>query len=167
MTKLAMLSLMSTTLFMFTNHPLSMGLTLLLQTLTISLITGNLALNFWYSYIIFIVMVGGVMVLFLYMMSVASNEKFKFSFKATITMMFITPAITIILFKDNLLTHLLFKNQEIMMIYVNNTNFTPMSKYFNFPSNMMMIFLMIYLLMTLIAVVKITNIQHGPLRQKN
>ncbi len=39
-------------------------------------------------------------------------------------------------------------------------------KYFNFPNNLIIIIIIIYLFITLIAVVKITKFLYGPLRQK-
>nr|AXS64856.1 NADH dehydrogenase subunit 6 [Coleoptera sp. 1 KM-2017] len=157
--------LMSLT-FMFMQHPLSMGLVLLTQTTLIALMTGMMAQNFWFSYILFMIMIGGMLVLFIYMTSVASNEKFMFSNKLTTmisTMMLIT-----------LLTSLMDQFPHYQM--TNNTDSSPfviftlyttsMSKYLNFPLNSWMITLIIYLLMALIAVTKITNITYGPLRQK-
>nr|AEP27494.1 NADH dehydrogenase subunit 6 [Strophosoma melanogrammum] len=151
-------------IFMFLMHPLSLGFTILLQTIIISLCTGLLNLDFWFSYILFLIMVGGMLVLFIYMTSIASNEKFKFSFKMTLFFFFFLLTIIILSFSDN---HFLmmnmsdynFNNQSIF--YSNNLS---MSKYMNFPSMLVMVMMMIYLLLTLIAIVKITQSKTGPLR---
>nr|AOT84772.1 NADH dehydrogenase subunit 6 [Platerodrilus sp. MNCN/DNA:86739] len=143
--------LISTT-FMIVNHPLSMGLMLIMQTILISMMMGMMSMKFWYSYIIFIIMIGGMMVLFLYMTSISSNKKFNFSWKMTIS--------TVVF-----LMLLIFIN--ISMPHTANINFLmPMSKFFNLYSMGMMIMLMSYFLITLIAVVKITKTNFGPLRQK-
>nr|AND96312.1 NADH deshydrogenase subunit 6 [Coprophanaeus sp. BMNH679884] len=146
-------------------HPLSMGITLLIQTITISLTMGFFNLNYWYSYILFLVMIGGMLVLFIYMTSIASNEMFFPSMKLfIITIMIIN--IMLIIFM-NLDTYYFMMNN----FYENNTyqtNFNlSLNKYLNFPNNFIMYMLIIYLLITLVAVVKITNFKMGALRQMN
>jgi hypothetical protein len=50
----------------------------------------------------------------------------------------------------------------------NNSNFhLSLNKYLNYPINKIIYIIIIYLLITLIAVVKITSINYGPLRQTN
>nr|QNG56324.1 NADH dehydrogenase subunit 6 [Palaestes scutellaris] len=149
-------------LFLFLNHPLSFGSILFFQTILISLITGLMSLNFWYSYILFLIMIGGMLVLFMYMTSIASNEKFKFSLKLSFLF---------ILFFINL--PLIFYNKNIKFFNENclNQNFKSMfsfsmNKYMYSPSMMIYMMIIIYLFITLIAIVKIINIKYGPLRQK-
>nr|AML26004.1 NADH dehydrogenase subunit 6 [Staphylinidae sp. BMNH 1274240] len=148
-------------MFIFMNHPLSMGLILLMQTTLIALITGNLCMNFWFSYILFLIMIGGMLILFIYMTSIASNEKFKFSYSH---IMFFIPAMLIMMYMISI-------NKEYLFTFNNNLNISNnfdlnLNKYINFPSNIIMIMMIIYLLITLIAIVKITNFKSGPLRQK-
>nr|QNP10016.1 NADH dehydrogenase subunit 6 [Aulacochthebius sp. IBE<ESP> RA1155] len=160
---LLMLNLMFSMIFLFMIHPLSMGLMLLMQTLMISLISGTLNFNYWFSYILFIIMIGGMLVLFIYMTSIASNEKFKINNKLTLMIMFFIVISSIIyLLMDNYFTNINNYNYKIYL----NSNYLMMSKFYNFPSNMIMYLLIIYLFITLIAVVKITSISLGPLRQK-
>nr|AFQ62396.1 NADH dehydrogenase subunit 6 [Kateretes pedicularius] len=153
-------------LFMFMNHPLSFGLILLIQTLNVALLSGNLNNNFWYSYILFLVMVGGMLILFIYMTSIASNEKFNFSSK----LFFFTNLFFIIICLSLLLDFYLmnFKSYNIIMsnFNTNSMNNLSMNKYINFPNCSIFYLMIIYLLITLIAVVKITKIEYGPLRQK-
>nr|YP_009763125.1 NADH dehydrogenase subunit 6 [Cryptalaus larvatus]QIR63637.1 NADH dehydrogenase subunit 6 [Cryptalaus larvatus] len=153
--------------FMFMNHPLSMGLILLIQTTLIAMITGLMSHNFWFSYILFMIMIGGMLVLFIYMTSVASNEKFMFSNKISI-LLFVTITTTtlIMLISDQFILYQNSVNMDLMNSSTNVTYYLSMSKYLNFPLNSWMISLIIYLLLALIAVVKITNITYGPLRQK-
>nr|AML25926.1 NADH dehydrogenase subunit 6 [Staphylinidae sp. BMNH 1274217] len=153
-------------LFMFLNHPMTMGLLLLIQTITIALITGTLALNFWFSYIIFLIMVGGMLVLFIYMTSIASNEMFSFSSNLIIFIMSMMSLIMLmIIFPDSFfyLMNLNFLENNNLPLNFNNN----LSKYFNYPSMFIIFFMIIYLFITLIAVVKITKIEFGPLRQCN
>nr|AVN67990.1 NADH dehydrogenase subunit 6 [Macropanesthia sp. B115] len=144
------------------SHPLAMGLILLIQTIIISMITGLTAQSFWFSYILFLIFIGGMLVLFIYITSLASNEMFILSTKLLCLMMMITPLLTLLL-KSNFS---IFMNQESMMFFtINNLTTLPLLKLYNYPTGMLNIIMAMYLLITLIAVVKITNIFSGPLRQ--
>nr|YP_009441679.1 NADH dehydrogenase subunit 6 [Amara communis]AOY39198.1 NADH dehydrogenase subunit 6 [Amara communis] len=169
---LLLTSLIMTIMFLFLNHPLSMGLILLIQTLLITLISGLFSYSYWFSYILFLVMIGGMLVLFIYMTSLASNEMFKFSIKTSIIIMImIITTIMIYFFIDYMMINPLFKNSNMMeilnnMIMMKNENLLTLNMIYNKPNYMINLMLMNYLFLTLIAVVKITNINYGPLRQK-
>nr|QVM79241.1 NADH dehydrogenase subunit 6 [Grammoptera ruficornis] len=163
----SLLIMMSLT-FIFLNHPLAFGSILLIQTILISLITGKLTYNFWFSYILFLIMIGGMLILFIYMTSIASNEKFKMSYKLIMFNCLLLPLIMLcLIFMDYY-----FDNFNINTLELINQNMYPsyklsMNKFMNWPNNLIIYMMILYLLMTLIAVVKITKIQSGPLRQKN
>nr|ALO76279.1 NADH deshydrogenase subunit 6 [Leucocelis sp. LEU01] len=160
------ISLISSFTLLFLTHPLSMGMMLLTQTIIVALTMGIFNLNFWYSYIMFLIMIGGMLVLFIYMTSVASNEKFKFSIKLammTLSMFFMLMLISM------LINNYMININNIYEDSINNSVNYKMSlnKFMNYPMMMILILMIIYLLITLIAVVKITNIKQGPLRQMN
>nr|YP_009536179.1 NADH dehydrogenase subunit 6 [Nemorilla maculosa]AYM35210.1 NADH dehydrogenase subunit 6 [Nemorilla maculosa] len=156
--------------FMFMNmkHPLAMGLMLLIQTTLISFTSGLISKTFWFSYILFLVFLGGMLVLFIYITSLASNEMFSFSIKLMMisTLMFIMMIMILLMIDKNLLIN--YKNLEMKSINNLNSyimeNSLSLNKLYNYPTNMLTIMLMIYLLITLIAVVKITKLFKGPLR---
>nr|YP_009128669.1 NADH dehydrogenase subunit 6 [Eucryptorrhynchus scrobiculatus]AJR19212.1 NADH dehydrogenase subunit 6 [Eucryptorrhynchus scrobiculatus]AJZ71912.1 NADH dehydrogenase subunit 6 [Eucryptorrhynchus scrobiculatus]UNO31868.1 NADH dehydrogenase subunit 6 [Eucryptorrhynchus scrobiculatus] len=160
-------SWMFTILFMFMNHPLSLGCILLIQTILISLASGFFYLNFWFSYILFLIMIGGMLVMFIYMTSIASNEKFKMPKKILLFCSIYCMLLIIILLNlDKFFSN--FMNLSIdstQLLYLSMNNIS-LSKFFNFPGMFIMIFLMIYLLITLIAIVKIVGKSSGTLRQK-
>nr|YP_010238975.1 NADH dehydrogenase subunit 6 [Megalinus hunanensis]QTE20690.1 NADH dehydrogenase subunit 6 [Megalinus hunanensis] len=159
------LSSIISVLFIMMNHPLSMGLILLFQTIMISLISGLLMFNFWFSYILFLIMVGGMLILFIYMTSIASNEKFKYSNKITMILLISFLISLYLMFKDKFIFNLMNLNNESLEI--NNSMNLMMSKFINWPNNILIFMLIIYLFITLIAVVKIADNNNGPLRQKN
>nr|YP_010138716.1 NADH dehydrogenase subunit 6 [Compsilura concinnata]QQJ94223.1 NADH dehydrogenase subunit 6 [Compsilura concinnata] len=154
-------------IFMFMKHPLTMGMMLLIQTMLICMMTGLITKTFWFSYILFLVFIGGMLVLFIYITSLASNEMFSLSMKLMIIsiMMFIIFTIYLIFFNKNFLQ---YKNLEISSITNLNSffmeNSLSVNKLYNYPTNMLTILLMNYLLITLIAVIKITKLFKGPLR---
>lgn len=158
-------------IFTQTNHPISMGLILLIQTLLTCLITGLIAKRFWFSYILFLIFIGGILILFIYIASLASNEKFSFSFLPPLKIMAVISILIILLLNDNFWFNPPFFNGELDLL--SNTNFMikenhmATSKIYETPNNWIIIFLINYLLLNLIIIVKITNTFIGPLRPKN
>nr|ATP75100.1 NADH dehydrogenase subunit 6 [Sitona callosus] len=152
-------------IFVFLNHPLSFGFILLLQTTLTAMSCSILNFDCWFSYILFLIMIGGMLVLFIYMTSVASNEKFKFSNKLFIMFMstFVILLITLI-FLDSFLTMLDTFNYDLINQSTSNIDLSK-NKYMNYPSMLIIMLMMLYLLVTLIAIVKITKFKAGPLRQ--
>nr|YP_010613701.1 NADH dehydrogenase subunit 6 [Ancema ctesia]WAR69345.1 NADH dehydrogenase subunit 6 [Ancema ctesia] len=157
----------------FINHPLSMGILILIQTLFLCLISGMLINSYWFSYILFLTFSGGLLVLFIYVSSVASNElfKFKFSNKIMLLLFFIMTLIMSIYSMNNLLWMNMMINEEMFnffnMFLFNNYNNMNLSSLYNNQTYFMMMMMIIYLFITLIVVVKITNIFFGPLRSFN
>nr|YP_010946580.1 NADH dehydrogenase subunit 6 [Margattea concava]WGO57298.1 NADH dehydrogenase subunit 6 [Margattea concava] len=154
------LSLMS----LYVNHPLVLGFILLTQTISVSLITGMMSQTFWFSYILFLIFVGGMLVLFIYMASLASNEMISFSSK--IMSMLLLTMIIISMMMKNIQNSLYLQDSSIFMD-MNISVTDQLMKFYNKPTHMITIMLGSYLFLSLIAVVKITNISMGPLRQMN
>ncbi|YP_010691352.1 NADH dehydrogenase subunit 6 (mitochondrion) [Drosophila tropicalis] len=174
MLQLFLYSLILTTSIIFINmiHPLAMGLTLLIQTVLICLIAGLMTKSFWYSYILFLIFLGGMLVLFIYVTSLASNEMFNLSIKLTLFSFFLMFIFTMIsFFIDKTSISFFFMNNEMESIFNLNSYFLEnslsLNKLYNFPTNFITILLMNYLLITLIVVVKITKLFKGPLRMMN
>nr|YP_010443307.1 NADH dehydrogenase subunit 6 [Apogonia splendida]UTE83835.1 NADH dehydrogenase subunit 6 [Apogonia splendida] len=166
LTLMLSITLISSIMFIMMKHPLSMGMMLLLQTIATTMITSFFNHNTWYSYILFLIMVGGMLILFIYMTSVASNEKFKFSMK-TLTMFFILifSLLTLWYILNNFFINM--NNYNLESLSINSNYSISLTKFFNSPMNMILFLMIIYLLITLIAVVKITTLKKGPLRQMN
>jgi len=72
-------------------HPIAIGPILLIQTVIVCLIRGTTFKSFWFSYILFIIIIGGILVLFIYITRLASNETFSPSNKILITTSIILP----------------------------------------------------------------------------
>nr|YP_010627158.1 NADH dehydrogenase subunit 6 [Mecodina praecipua]WBK26849.1 NADH dehydrogenase subunit 6 [Mecodina praecipua] len=164
--------IMFITLFMmFLNNPLSMGLMILFQTLLICLITGTMIKTYWFSYILFLTFMGGILVLFIYICSIASNELFKPSFntKLMLMMTFLFMMMIQSLFFYNLYWMNFSFNSDmevfnLLSTFINNENKINLNKLYNKQTFMIMLMLVIYLFITLITIVKITNIFYGPIR---
>uniref|UniRef100_UPI003002E51E NADH dehydrogenase subunit 6 n=1 Tax=Astyliasula major TaxID=2908877 RepID=UPI003002E51E len=153
-------------IFLLLNHPLSMGLILLIQTILLSLISGFMSVSFWFSYMLLLIYLGGMLVLFMYVTSLASNEMFLYSNKILL-MIIIMPFIFFIIYYFNFYYSLnSYENMENnLLLNMSTNNF--LLKMYNQPINIITVLIASYLFLTLIAVVKIINIYKGPLRQIN
>nr|YP_009139656.1 NADH dehydrogenase subunit 6 [Euripus nyctelius]AKG26377.1 NADH dehydrogenase subunit 6 [Euripus nyctelius] len=163
--------LISISIFMvFLNHPFSMGLMILIQTLMLSLLSSMLINTYWFSYILFLIFLGGLLVLFIYVSSIASNELFKISmFNKSFFIIMLFIFISSIFLKNNLYWMNFFFNDEMinffnLFLFFNNEFNINLSKLYNEQTYLLTMIMIIYLFITLIAVVKITNIFFGPLR---
>nr|YP_007474970.1 NADH dehydrogenase subunit 6 [Filchnerella helanshanensis]YP_007474983.1 NADH dehydrogenase subunit 6 [Pseudotmethis rubimarginis]AFR34281.1 NADH dehydrogenase subunit 6 [Filchnerella helanshanensis]AFR34294.1 NADH dehydrogenase subunit 6 [Pseudotmethis rubimarginis] len=155
--------------FIKLNHPMSMMMFIIIQTLLIGLTAGTLMESFWLAYILFLTFLGGMLVLFIYITSIASNEMFQLkSISVILTgIMWLILTISLILLDKSLYIDLL-KNSDTYLT-TNNMNFQEMTmslnKIYNNPTFMITMMMMIYLFLALLAVVKITNINQGPIRK--
>nr|WBR65701.1 NADH dehydrogenase subunit 6 [Layahima sp. 2 YZ-2022a]WBR65714.1 NADH dehydrogenase subunit 6 [Layahima sp. 2 YZ-2022a] len=154
--------------FIQIKHPLAMGLTLLIQTIIITLTCGLFTYSYWFAYILFLIMLGGMLVLFIYVTSLASNELFSFSMKSFfISIITLSLLISALLFLDNSL--LITNSLEMIKMSPESNLFSEneinLIKLYNNPTMNITIMMINYLLLTLVVVVKITNINYGPLRQ--
>nr|UEP13621.1 NADH dehydrogenase subunit 6 [Asarkina ericetorum] len=164
--------LMMAFMFLQMNHPLSMGMMLLIQTVMICCISGLMTKSFWFSYILFLIFIGGMLVLFIYVTSLASNEMFTFSMKMIVLMLTnLVILFILIIFMDKMI--LMFNSLNIEMNSISSLNSyilentLNLNKLYNYPTNMITIMLINYLLITLIATVKITKLFYGPIRSMN
>nr|YP_010354124.1 NADH dehydrogenase subunit 6 [Gunda ochracea]UOG84776.1 NADH dehydrogenase subunit 6 [Gunda ochracea] len=167
---LSSMLIMMTSIMYLLNHPLSMGLLILMQTLITCLITGMMIKTYWFSYILFLVFLGGLLVLFIYVSSIASNELFSFNIYMKLTnfiWFFFLIMLMFFMFKfkwNNLIENNIEMNNFSYMMFFNNENKINMNKLYNNQTSFLTFMLIIYLFINLVAVVKITNIFYGPLR---
>nr|APX40041.1 NADH dehydrogenase subunit 6 [Longitarsus nigrofasciatus] len=160
------LMILNTIMMLMFKHPLSCGMILLIQTILTALFTGLISLNFWYSYILFLIMIGGLLILFIYMTSIASNEKFKMNKMYLYMYMLFMLMMSMMFFIDPYYTNLYMNIIDMKNSLLMLKNQYSMMKYFNYPNYFIMIMMILYLFITLIAIVKITKFNYGPLRQK-
>nr|AIW06154.1 NADH dehydrogenase subunit 6 [Gaeana maculata] len=158
MKMLMLITVMMSINFLLVSHPLSMGFILLMQTIIASLMCGFNLSSYFMSYILFLIFIGGMMILFMYMSSIASNEKFIFSMKLTlmnILMMIIISFININFNSQNMSMSINFHN-EYCNYYMN--------KLYSLPSGNITLLMIIYLLFTLIIVSNIIKLKMAPFR---
>nr|YP_009159614.1 NADH dehydrogenase subunit 6 [Metanephrops thomsoni]AKQ49248.1 NADH dehydrogenase subunit 6 [Metanephrops thomsoni] len=165
-----MLPMILATSFLFTRllHPLAMGLCLVVQTVMISITAGLNNSSFWFSYILFLIFLGAMLVLFIYVASLASNEPFKFSSLALMAFISFTAlSLCLILIKDPLY---MTSDVNVLSSSLCSALFTPnltqslISAIYSNPTMSFTLFMVLYLLLTLIVVVKIMTMYSSPLR---
>nr|YP_009142426.1 NADH dehydrogenase subunit 6 [Platycnemis foliacea]AKH04368.1 NADH dehydrogenase subunit 6 [Platycnemis foliacea] len=159
MTQTIIICLITNNMFTIMKHPMSMGITLMTQTIIICLITNNMSYNAWFSYILFLVFLGGMLVLFIYMTSVASNELFEKN--NNLLMGMVSTVIIILIFMDPAL--LSNATDEFLKIEITESK-NSMMMLFNYPTSILTTMAVMYLFLTLIVVVKMTELYQGPLR---
>nr|UUB71693.1 NADH dehydrogenase subunit 6 [Bombyx mandarina] len=171
---LSSMLIMMTSIMYFMNHPLSMGMMILMQTMITCMISGMLIKTYWFSYILFLIFLGGLLVLFIYVSSIASNESFLFNLNMKMLNIIIMMIIIIMsMYFINIKYNNLIENNSEMnklftkMLFFNGENKINLNKMYNNQTSFLTMMLIIYLFVNLIAVVKITNIFYGPLRSSN
>jgi len=168
---LFLITLLNSFLFLVSKHPLTIGLILIFQTLLIRLTSRINSINFWFSYILFLIFIGGLLILFIYVISLASNEIFNFSLKVFLNILiFLFILIFLSFFIDFYFSNFFNNSIEILKLYKFNLLDLEIreliNKIYNFPRRIITILLIVYLFLCLIAICKIINIFEGPLRPK-
>nr|AAP42818.1 NADH dehydrogenase subunit 6 [Bombyx mandarina]ADE18271.1 NADH dehydrogenase subunit 6 [Bombyx mandarina]ADE18284.1 NADH dehydrogenase subunit 6 [Bombyx mandarina]ADE18388.1 NADH dehydrogenase subunit 6 [Bombyx mandarina]ADE18557.1 NADH dehydrogenase subunit 6 [Bombyx mandarina] len=171
---LSSMLIMMTSIMYFMNHPLSMGMMILMQTMITCMISGMLVKTYWFSYILFLIFLGGLLVLFIYVSSIASNELFLFNLNMkTLNIIIMMIIIIMMMYFINIKYNNLIENNSEMnklftkMLFFNDENKINLNKMYNNQTSFLTMMLIIYLFVNLVAVVKITNIFYGPLRSSN
>nr|QJW33599.1 NADH dehydrogenase subunit 6 [Arge aurora] len=174
--KIILISLMMTfnIIFCMYKHPMTLAINLMLQLTILIILMNSINFSSWFSYIMFLIMVGALLVLFMYMTSLTSNMKFKYNYY----MMWFF----IIFF---LMTYMMIFNKDILIMFLKNFSeesykFTKeiinnldnkeafmLSPMYDKLEKILTILLINYLLYVLIIVVKIVNIKKGTMRKMN
>nr|YP_009500698.1 NADH dehydrogenase subunit 6 [Anoeconeossa unicornuta]AWU48841.1 NADH dehydrogenase subunit 6 [Anoeconeossa unicornuta] len=138
-------------------HPLTFGMLILIQSILICVISRMITSSSWIAMTLFLIMVGGLMIIFIYMTSICSNEIFHKTKKIHLQVFSILP-----LGFASMKTNNTFNDYLINMDIFNKEFF----KFF-LPLNIQSsIFSFIYLIFVLLIVVSLMEINKGPLRKK-
>nr|YP_010341285.1 NADH dehydrogenase subunit 6 [Stenamma expolitum]UNZ99545.1 NADH dehydrogenase subunit 6 [Stenamma expolitum] len=161
-------------LFMTTPlHPIYMTLFLIIYTLFISMILSMWTFNYMYSIILFLMMISGMLIIFLYFSSLISNEQDKtqqstpyvlFLFSMNL-MMIICLILSMFIPCYPLLFFLKFFNVEnnmeiLSLFFINSSLFSNIFNIYNYPYNNITLLCIFYLLITLFIIIKMCNINN-------
>lgn len=120
----------------------------------IRLVTGAIASTFWLSYTLLLILLGGLLVIFIYVALLARNEKFLFAGVVAIIMALLGGGVTCVFRSD---TKDAFK-------LIDTDLYVRLAKLFSESLYQLTLFLVIYLLITIIVVVFNTKFEQVPLR---
>nr|YP_010478387.1 NADH dehydrogenase subunit 6 [Nesophrosyne kanawao]UVI59831.1 NADH dehydrogenase subunit 6 [Nesophrosyne kanawao] len=144
---------------MMLKTPMSMGVMLLILTAVSTFLMANILTTAWIPMIMFLMLIGGLLILFMYMSSIVPNEKF-----TTNILMVIMPAIVFAMPLGTVMVEPLMNESLLSTMLIDNIS---MIKMYNKKTFIITVFMFMYLLLSMIVVTKIVKIFSGPLRSKN
>nr|URW97662.1 NADH dehydrogenase subunit 6 [Songthela sp.] len=130
-------------LFSMSNHPLSMIFLLIMITLSSSILIYYSLVTSWFSYVLLIIMLSGMMIIFMYMATLSPNEFFLYSFFP----IYLLPLLFIVTYLPSFMA----PPQLWSMKQVSSSFFS------------ITIFMVTFLFMLMVAMTKITFWQKGPM----
>nr|YP_009684892.1 NADH dehydrogenase subunit 6 [Daphnia similis]AYE40157.1 NADH dehydrogenase subunit 6 [Daphnia similis] len=147
------------------NHPLSMGLVILMMTIAMAVCLGSLAVHFWVSYVLILVLLGGLLVIFIYISLLASNELFakKNNFKTLLQSIVLS---TSLLFSYSLFFWVTSEEMYLSIKSLSSEGLVWLNLLYSEQLGGVTMFLVFYLLLTLIVVVSITKNDYSSLRAR-
>lgn len=151
-------------------HPTIIIISILLYSCLICLIISIWKSNYIYSIILFLIIIRGLLIIFLYFSRLISNEQIIFKFNKFLPYTFILNFLIITSFIYNYF-HLLPMKQNFIEIIstniINKKNFQNILNLYEYPLNNLTIITIIYLLLSLFIIIKICSIKSIPLRKIN
>nr|UEP15873.1 NADH dehydrogenase subunit 6 [Thrips setosus] len=145
---------MSFFLYFFTSHPMSIAVMVISQSILMASLISKKMLFSWFGFFIFIIYLGGILMLFSYIISLINSKKTLFSINKSIYTTFL------IFFSLNL-----FKEKKSFLeIYPSKFTKLIMST-FSLSSMKLSIFLMMFLLLIMVMVVYMTEMSKGNMRK--
>lgn len=149
-------------------HPTPFILSLIFYAILICLNISIWSYNFIYSIILFLIIIRGILIIFLYFSSLISNEQNKFYINNYIIIRFLINIIIliyllIIYFKFNYIKYL---SKEILSInIINIPSFINIIIIYKYPYNNFTLLCILYLLISLFTIIKICSIKSASLRK--
>nr|YP_010329412.1 NADH dehydrogenase subunit 6 [Haemaphysalis campanulata]UNO53843.1 NADH dehydrogenase subunit 6 [Haemaphysalis campanulata] len=131
--------------FMMMSHPITMLMSIMMLTLYMSLIFYFFSQFSLISLVMILLILGGMLVIFMYMVSLSPNNKISLNWKTIFCFPIFASFLKLELFFENL------QNQLLNKIYFMN--------YMN-----MIMLMMMYLILTLIVVMKLTSSSNSPMK---
>lgn len=147
-------------------HPITIISIILIYSRLTCIIINLWSFNYIYSLMIFLIIIRGLLILFLYFARLISNEQQKISFYPIIILILITT--TFIIYKYKLQISSFHQSQE----HISQTNIKIFSlkylfKLYNYPYNYITFICVLFLLLSLFIIIKIRSLKSSSLRKIN
>lgn len=148
-------------------HPIFTLILIIIYRRIICLIISAWSFNFIYSIILFLIIIRGILIIFLYFSRLISNDQNKFKINIPLILRFILNIIIFLL----IIKYFNYSNytfNEILIFFKLNINiFNNILYIFSLPYRNITIICILYLLITLFTIIKICSIKISTLRKLN
>lgn len=153
------------------NHPIVIIIILLIYRSIICLNISIWKSNYILSIFLFLMIIRGLLIIFLYFSSLISNEQFNFKINFLLLILFsINTIILHFLIKLTPLNLFIYKykfHETLTLLSINKTNFNNILNLYEYPLNNLTILSIFYLLMSLFCIIKICSLKSNSLRKIN
>lgn len=149
-------------------HPIYLLILIIIYRGTICFSISSWSYNFIYSIILFLIIIRGILIIFLYFSSLISNDQTKFSTNISLILRF-TLNIIILCYILKFFNYSIYYNfnKIFSSIQLNNFIFNNILHIFSHPYSNITIICILYLLITLFTIIKICTIKTSTLRKLN
>nr|AXI98698.1 NADH dehydrogenase subunit 6 [Pseudoniphargus portosancti] len=159
---LSAVSISFSIMFLLSVSPLFLSLIIILQTITLALVITMFTMSSWFSFMLLMIYLSGMMVIFIYISSMAANEMFRMNNYFFIPMIIMLSATTTMIFNYSLQEP--SDNINVLDMNLIGVTIFKTMKMFSKSLFIMTILLIIYLLLAMIMVSKNSSFSSGPLR---
>lgn len=148
-------------------HPIYILILIMIYRGIICFIISSWSYNFIYSIILFLIIVRGILIIFLYFSSLISNDQTKFNINLPLIFRFFLNII-IFLYIIKYFNYPNYNfNETLISFILNNNSFNNILHLFSHPYRNITIICILYLLLTLFTIIKICSIKTSTLRKLN
>lgn len=146
-------------------HPIYTLILIIIYTRIICLIISAQSYNFIYSIILFLIIISGILIIFLYFSRLISNDQTKFIINTPLLIRFFLNTIIFISIIKYFNYHIYTSHETLIISQINNNTFNNIIYIFTFPFRNITIICILYLLLTLFTIIKICSIKPSTLRK--
>ena len=151
------------------SHPILIISIIIIYRILITINISIWKINFLYSIILFLIIIRGLIIIFLYFSRLISNEKINWILSYNITFIIIINIIFFIIYiinKKSYNYNIIFNTTDnLSLIEINNKKFQNILNLYNYPFNNLTIICIIFLLIRLFSIIKISSTKSKPLRK--
>lgn len=149
-------------------HPIYILILIIIYRRIICFIISSWSYNFIYSIILFLIIIRGILIIFLYFSRLISNDQIKFKINLPLLIRFFLNIIILLYLTKYLNYTITYNFNEILISYqINNNTFNNIIHIFSYPYRNITIICILYLLLTLFTIIKICSIKTSTLRKLN
>lgn len=148
-------------------HPIYLLIIVIIYSGIICFIISAWSYNFIYSIILFLIIIRGILIIFLYFSRLISNDQTKLNINIPLIFRFFFNII-IFIYIIKYFNYPIYNFNEILISFLSNNNtFNNIIHIFSYPYRNITIICILYLLLTLFTIIKICSIKTSTLRKLN